>query len=39
VIFLDEHLSWQLLAGTILIIASLAVVNWRPVRRPIPKEA
>jgi len=29
VIFLDEHLSWQLLSGTLLIIASLAVVNWR----------
>ncbi len=30
VIFLDEHLSWQLIAGTLLIIASLAVVNWKP---------
>ena len=29
VIFLDEHLSWQLLAGTVLIVSSLAVVNWR----------
>jgi drug/metabolite transporter (DMT)-like permease len=29
VIFLDEHLSWQLLVGTALIISSLAVVNWR----------
>src|SRR6266496_5954320 len=29
VIFLNEKLSWQLLAGTILVIASLAVVNWR----------
>jgi len=29
VIFLNEHLSWQLLVGTILIVASLAVVNWR----------
>ncbi|NOH04763.1 MAG: DMT family transporter [Chloroflexi bacterium] len=29
VIFLDEHLSWQLLAGTVLIIASLAVVNYK----------
>ena len=27
VIFLNEHLSWQLVAGTVLIIASLAVVN------------
>jgi len=30
VIFLDEHLSWQLLAGTILIVASLFVVNYKP---------
>jgi len=30
VIFLNEQLSWQLVAGTLLIIASLAVVNWKP---------
>lgn len=30
VIFLDEILSWQLLAGTVLIIFSLVVVNWKP---------
>ncbi len=29
VIFLDEQLSWQLLTGTLLIISSLAVVNWQ----------
>jgi drug/metabolite transporter (DMT)-like permease len=29
VIFLSEHLSWQLLAGTFLIIVSLIVVNWK----------
>lgn len=29
VIFLNEHLSWQLIAGTTLIIASLVVVNWK----------
>jgi drug/metabolite transporter (DMT)-like permease len=28
--FLDEHLSWQLLAGTVLIVSSLAIVNWTP---------
>jgi drug/metabolite transporter (DMT)-like permease len=33
VIFLNEHLSWQLLVGTILIVASLAVVNWQPASR------
>jgi drug/metabolite transporter (DMT)-like permease len=35
VIFLNEHLSWQLLAGTLLIITSLIVVNWKPARTPI----
>jgi drug/metabolite transporter (DMT)-like permease len=30
VIFLDETLSWQLVAGTLLIILSLIVVNWKP---------
>lgn len=30
VIFLDEQLSWQLLSGSALIIASLAVVNYKP---------
>ena len=29
VIFLNEHLSWLLVAGTILIILSLVVVNWK----------
>ena len=33
VIFLDEHLSWQLLAGTLLIVSSLAVVNWQPAEK------
>ncbi len=33
VIFLNEHLSWQLLAGTLLIILSLAVVNWQPAKQ------
>ena len=28
VLFLKEHLSWQLIAGTLLIIASLFVVNY-----------
>jgi len=38
VIFLDEHLSWQLIVGSLLIIASLAVVNWKPANRSV-KEA
>jgi drug/metabolite transporter (DMT)-like permease len=29
VIFLNEQLSWQLLAGALLIISSLFVVNWQ----------
>jgi len=29
VLFLNEHLSWQLLAGAVLIISSLVVVNWK----------
>jgi drug/metabolite transporter (DMT)-like permease len=28
-IFLDEKLTWQIIAGAILIIASLAVANWK----------
>jgi len=30
VLFLHEQLSWQLLAGTALIIGSLFVVNYKP---------
>jgi len=30
VAFLHEQLSWQLLAGGVLIVASLAVANWEP---------
>jgi len=30
VVFLNEKLSWQLLAGAALIIVSLVVANWRP---------
>jgi drug/metabolite transporter (DMT)-like permease len=29
VIFLREQLSWQLAAGAVLIISSIAVVNWK----------
>jgi len=37
VIFLNEQLSWQLLAGTLLVIASLVVVNWKPVQKTKPE--
>lgn len=30
VIFLGEHLSWQLAVGAALIISSIVVVNWKP---------
>ena len=30
VIFLEEHLSWQLALGALLIISSIVVVNWQP---------
>jgi drug/metabolite transporter (DMT)-like permease len=30
VLILDEHLSWQLVGGSALIISSIVVVNWRP---------
>jgi drug/metabolite transporter (DMT)-like permease len=30
VLFLDERADWHLLAGAALVIASIAVVNWRP---------
>ena len=39
VIFLNENLSWQLLVGTLLIIASLAVVNWRRAAAVVAKPA
>jgi drug/metabolite transporter (DMT)-like permease len=32
VAFLNEQLSWQLLAGAMLIIASLVVANWQPAK-------
>jgi drug/metabolite transporter (DMT)-like permease len=33
VIFLREQLTWQLIMGAILIIASLAIANWEPKQR------
>jgi len=32
VAFLNEELSWQLLLGAALIIVSLVVANWQPVK-------
>jgi drug/metabolite transporter (DMT)-like permease len=28
--FLHEELTWQLIAGAILIVASLVIANWQP---------
>jgi drug/metabolite transporter (DMT)-like permease len=35
VAILHEPLTWQLIAGAVLIIASLVVANWKPVKRPV----
>lgn len=32
IIFLDEKLTWQILAGGLLIIISLVIANWKPKR-------
>ncbi|MBI3152965.1 MAG: DMT family transporter [Chloroflexi bacterium] len=34
VVFLHEELTWQILTGAILIIASLAIANWNPRTSP-----
>jgi drug/metabolite transporter (DMT)-like permease len=39
VVFLHEQLTWQLVAGAALIIASLVVANWQPANRRAPDEA
>jgi len=36
VTFLQEQLTWQVITGAILIIASLAVANWHPAKSPAP---
>jgi drug/metabolite transporter (DMT)-like permease len=37
VIFLDEHLSWQLALGALLIISSIVVVNWQRKKKVLPR--
>lgn len=39
VIFLHEQLTWQLVTGAALIIASLAIANWQPAKNPAPRIA
>jgi drug/metabolite transporter (DMT)-like permease len=36
VTFLHEQLTWQLITGAILIIASLAIANWVPKKQELP---
>jgi drug/metabolite transporter (DMT)-like permease len=39
VIFLDEHLTWRLLAGAVIVIFAVAMVVWRdPGTAPTPEE-
>jgi len=33
VIFLNEQLTWQVITGAVLIVASLVIANWEPKRR------
>ncbi len=37
VTFLHEQLTWQLIAGGVLIIASLAIANWEPKKQELPE--
>ena len=39
VAFLHEQLTWQLITGAILIIASLAVANWEPTKSSEPRNS
>ena len=36
VTFLREQLTWQLITGTLFVIASLVVANWQPAKSPAP---
>ena len=38
VTFLHEQLTWQMITGAALIIASLAVANWEPKTRKVALE-
>ena len=37
VLFLHEQLTWQLIMGGVLIIASLAIANWEPKKQEVHK--
>jgi drug/metabolite transporter (DMT)-like permease len=37
VTFLNEPLTWQLVTGAVLIIASLAIANWQPTKNLAPE--
>jgi drug/metabolite transporter (DMT)-like permease len=36
VTFLHEPMTWQLITGAILIVVSLVIANWQPVKNPAP---
>ena len=38
VTFLNERLTWQLITGAILIVASLAVANWEPKKQELGED-
>jgi len=38
VIFLQEQLTWQVIAGATLIITSLVVANWEPKNQKLSAE-
>jgi drug/metabolite transporter (DMT)-like permease len=37
ILILHEQLTWQIIAGAALIIASLAVSNWEPRKQETPE--
>jgi O-acetylserine/cysteine efflux transporter len=39
ILFLDEHLTWQILVGGALTIAGIGVINIRPAARPASEKA
>ncbi len=36
IVFLNESADWRLLAGSILVVAGIAVVNLRRATQPVP---
>ena len=38
VTFLHEQLTWQLMTGAMLIVASLAIAIWEPRKKELPQK-